>query len=190
MTGTRPSRATIAAPDWTVPVTPECLAELRAVLRELRRAPLPLFLLRPEEFELDACRAMMARVREILRDGVMFAVVDRLPGLTVVGLTGSSGKTTTKDMIAQLLAGLGPTVAPAGSLNNELGYPYTVLKAGPDTRYLVLEMGARGIGHIRYLSGIARPRIGVVLNVGRVVVIEDAAVLAADEALRKHYLGF
>lgn len=94
------------------------------------------------------------------------ASVDRLPRLTVVGLTGSSGKTTTKDMVAQLLVGLGPTVAPAGSLNNELGHPYTVLKAGPHTRYLVLELGARGLGHIRYLCGIARPRIGIVLNVG------------------------
>jgi UDP-N-acetylmuramoyl-tripeptide--D-alanyl-D-alanine ligase len=84
----------------------------------------------------------------------------------VVGLTGSSGKTTTKDMVAQLLTGLGPTVAPTGSLNNELGYPYTVLKAGIHTRYLVLELGARGLGHITYLAGIARPRIGVVLNVG------------------------
>jgi UDP-N-acetylmuramoyl-tripeptide--D-alanyl-D-alanine ligase len=57
-------------------------------------------------------------------------------------------------------------VAPAGTLNNELGHPYTVLRADPDTRYLVLEMGARGIGHIRHLCGIARPRIGIVLNVG------------------------
>jgi UDP-N-acetylmuramoyl-tripeptide--D-alanyl-D-alanine ligase len=94
------------------------------------------------------------------------AVAPRLPDLTIVGLTGSSGKTSTKDMVAQLLAELGPTVAPAGSLNNELGYPYTVLRSTVDTRYLVLEMGARGIGHIRYLSGIARPRIGIVLNVG------------------------
>jgi UDP-N-acetylmuramoyl-tripeptide--D-alanyl-D-alanine ligase len=94
------------------------------------------------------------------------AVVPRLPDLTIVGLTGSSGKTTTKDMVAQLLAELGPTVAPAGSLNNELGYPYTVLQSTVDTRYLVLEMGARGLGHIRYLAGIARPHVGVVLNVG------------------------
>jgi UDP-N-acetylmuramoyl-tripeptide--D-alanyl-D-alanine ligase len=94
------------------------------------------------------------------------AVVDRLPDLTIVGLTGSSGKTTTKDFVAQLLGRLGPTVAPAGSLNNELGYPYTVLRAGADTRYLVLEMGSRGPGHLRYLCGIAPPRIGVVLNVG------------------------
>ncbi len=93
-------------------------------------------------------------------------VVDRLPDLTIIGLTGSSGKTTTKDMLAQLLARLGPTVAPPGSLNNELGTPYTALRAGADTRYLVLEMGARGIGHIRYLCEVAPPRIGLVLNVG------------------------
>jgi UDP-N-acetylmuramoyl-tripeptide--D-alanyl-D-alanine ligase len=94
------------------------------------------------------------------------AVVDLLPELTVIGLTGSSGKTTTKDLIAQVTAHLGPTVAPAGTFNNELGHPYTVLKADRETRYLVLEMGARGIGHIRYLCGVARPRIGIVLNVG------------------------
>jgi UDP-N-acetylmuramoyl-tripeptide--D-alanyl-D-alanine ligase len=93
-------------------------------------------------------------------------VVDRLPGLTVVGLTGSSGKTTTKDYIGQLLSRLGPTVAPPGSLNNELGHPYTVLKASPETRFLVLEMGARGIGHIRHLAEAAPPRIGLVLNIG------------------------
>ncbi len=109
-------------------------------------------------------------------------VVDRLPGLTVVGLTGSSGKTTTKDMVAQLLAGIGPTVAPAGSLNNELGYPYTVLKAGKDTRHLVLEMGARGRGHIRYLCGIARPRIAVVLNVGVAHLGEFGTVEAIAQA--------
>lgn len=93
-------------------------------------------------------------------------VVRRLPGLTVVGVTGSSGKTSTKDVLAQLLARLGPTVAPPGSFNNELGHPYTVLRADAATRYLVLETSARGIGHIRYLTEIAPPRIGVVLNVG------------------------
>jgi UDP-N-acetylmuramoyl-tripeptide--D-alanyl-D-alanine ligase len=94
------------------------------------------------------------------------AVIRRLPDLTVVGVTGSSGKTSTKDLLAQLLARLGPTVAPPGSFNNELGHPYTVLRATPETRYLVLETSARGIGHIRYLTQIAPPRIGVVLNVG------------------------
>ncbi|MEV8507705.1 UDP-N-acetylmuramoyl-tripeptide--D-alanyl-D-alanine ligase [Actinoplanes sp. NPDC051475] len=102
--------------------------------------------------------------------------VGRLPELTVVGLTGSSGKTTTKDYIGQLLARLGPTVAPAGSLNNELGFPYTVLKATTGTRFLVLEMGARGIGHIAHLTGIAAPRIGVVLNIGAAHIGEFGSV--------------
>lgn len=94
------------------------------------------------------------------------AVVDRLPGLTVVGLTGSSGKTTAKDLLAALLTRLGPTVAPKGSFNNELGLPLTALTTGADTAYLVAEMGARGLGHIRYLCDITPPRIAVVLNVG------------------------
>jgi UDP-N-acetylmuramoyl-tripeptide--D-alanyl-D-alanine ligase len=94
------------------------------------------------------------------------AVLDRLPDLTVVAITGSSGKTTTKDLIAQLAARLGPTVAPAGSFNNELGLPHTVLQADERTRFLVLEMGARGPRHIRYLCEIAPPDVGVVVNVG------------------------
>jgi UDP-N-acetylmuramoyl-tripeptide--D-alanyl-D-alanine ligase len=94
------------------------------------------------------------------------AVVDRLPELTVIGLTGSSGKTTTKDVIAQVLEPLGATVAPPGSFNNELGHPWTALRAGTETRHLVLEMSARGPGHIAELAEIAPPRIGVVLNVG------------------------
>ncbi|MEE1943340.1 UDP-N-acetylmuramoyl-tripeptide--D-alanyl-D-alanine ligase [Streptomyces sp. TRM 70361] len=92
-------------------------------------------------------------------------VVARL-GTTVVALTGSAGKTSTKDLIAQLLRRLGPTVFTPGSLNNEIGLPLTALSAGEGTRHLVLEMGARGIGHIRYLTGLTPPRVGVVLNVG------------------------
>ncbi|MEN3614817.1 UDP-N-acetylmuramoyl-tripeptide--D-alanyl-D-alanine ligase [Plantactinospora sp. ZYX-F-223] len=94
------------------------------------------------------------------------AVLDRLPELTVIGLTGSSGKTTTKDLVAQLTTRLGTTVAPPGSFNNELGHPYTALQADAETRFLVLEKGARGLGHVRYLCEIAPPRIAVVLNVG------------------------
>ncbi len=87
-------------------------------------------------------------------------------GATVVALTGSAGKTSTKDLIAQLLERLAPTVWTPGSLNNEIGLPLTVLRADQDTRHLVLEMGARGVGHIRYLTGLTPPRIGLVLNVG------------------------
>ncbi|HWS37126.1 MAG TPA: UDP-N-acetylmuramoyl-tripeptide--D-alanyl-D-alanine ligase [Actinoplanes sp.] len=93
-------------------------------------------------------------------------VAARLTNLTVVGVTGSSGKTTTKDLIGGLLSRLGPTVALPGSLNNELGFPYTVLQATEQTRFLVLEMGARKVGHVGFLAGIAHPSIGVVLNVG------------------------
>ncbi|GAA2724882.1 MULTISPECIES: UDP-N-acetylmuramoyl-tripeptide--D-alanyl-D-alanine ligase [Streptomyces] len=93
------------------------------------------------------------------------AVVERL-GTTVVGLTGSAGKTSTKDLVAQLLQHAGPTVWTPGSLNNEIGLPLTALSADEETRHLVLEMGARGIGHIRYLAELTPPRIGVVLNVG------------------------
>jgi UDP-N-acetylmuramoyl-tripeptide--D-alanyl-D-alanine ligase len=97
------------------------------------------------------------------------AVVDRLVAteqLQVVAVTGSQGKTGSKDLLAQVLDRCGPVVAPPGSYNNEIGMPLTALRADPATRYLVLEMGARGVGHISYLCEVAPPRIGVVLNVG------------------------
>jgi UDP-N-acetylmuramoyl-tripeptide--D-alanyl-D-alanine ligase len=93
-------------------------------------------------------------------------VADSLPAAAIAGLTGSSGKTTTKDLAAQLIERLGSTIAPAGSFNNEFGLPLTVLRADAATRYLVLELSARGPGHIAYLCRIAPPRYGVVLNVG------------------------
>jgi UDP-N-acetylmuramoyl-tripeptide--D-alanyl-D-alanine ligase len=93
-------------------------------------------------------------------------VTDSLPAVAIAGITGSSGKTTTKDLAAQLIERLGPTIAPAGSFNNEFGHPLTVLRADSSTRYLVLELSARGPGHIAYLCGIAPPRYGAVLNVG------------------------
>ncbi|MEO7980004.1 MAG: UDP-N-acetylmuramoyl-tripeptide--D-alanyl-D-alanine ligase [Sporichthyaceae bacterium] len=94
--------------------------------------------------------------------------VDRLVegGLVVVGVTGSSGKTSTKDLLAAVLEPLGPTVAPRGSFNTEVGVPITALDADASTQHLVVEMGARGAGHIAYLCRITPPRIGVVLNVG------------------------
>jgi UDP-N-acetylmuramoyl-tripeptide--D-alanyl-D-alanine ligase len=93
------------------------------------------------------------------------AVLDRLD-VTVVAVTGSSGKTTTKDMLAGVLTRLGPVVAPEGSFNNEVGLPVTALRCDESTRVLVAEMGARGRGHIAYLCGITPPDLSVVLNVG------------------------
>ncbi|HET6152481.1 MAG TPA: UDP-N-acetylmuramoyl-tripeptide--D-alanyl-D-alanine ligase [Marmoricola sp.] len=89
------------------------------------------------------------------------------PLLQVIAVTGSQGKTGVKDMLAAVLAGDAETVATYGSFNNELGLPITVLRAQESTRYLVLEMGARGIGHLAALTAIAPPDISVVLNVGR-----------------------
>jgi UDP-N-acetylmuramoyl-tripeptide--D-alanyl-D-alanine ligase len=106
----------------------------------------------------DVVAALAALARHILR---------LLPAVKIAGITGSSGKTSVKDLCAQLVERLGPTVAPAGSFNTEYGLPLTVLRCTESTRYLVLEMSARGTGHIAYLCGIAPPRYGVVLNVGR-----------------------
>lgn len=98
-------------------------------------------------------------------------VVDQLraAGTTVFALTGSQGKTGTKDYLAGVLraiAGDAHVVATTANNNNELGVPLTALRATADTRHLVLEMGARGIGHIAYLCEIAPPDVAAVLNVG------------------------
>ena len=129
---------------------------------------------------------------------------------TVIALTGSQGKTGTKDYLAQVLATVGATVATAGNNNNEIGVPLTILKATPDTEFLVLEMGARGIGHIAYLCDLARPTIAGVLNVGTAHVgefgsreaiavakaeivqglpSEGVAVVNADDELAFHTVG-
>ncbi len=102
----------------------------------------------------------LGRLARVVHDRLVAA------GMVSIGLTGSSGKTSTKDLLAHVLEGAGPTVAPQGSLNTEVGVPLTVLEADAGTRHLVVEMGARGPGHIAYLCRVAPPRIGVVLNVG------------------------
>ena len=86
--------------------------------------------------------------------------------LVVLAVTGSAGKTSTKDLLHTVLSAAGPTVATQASFNNELGLPLTVLRLGADTRFLVLEMGARGVGHLAHLTAIARPDVSLVLNVG------------------------
>ncbi|QIG42318.1 UDP-N-acetylmuramoyl-tripeptide--D-alanyl-D-alanine ligase [Nocardioides anomalus] len=106
-------------------------------------------------------------------------------GLTVFALTGSQGKTSTKDLLAAVLGQAGPTVATHGSFNNELGMPLTALRVEPATRYLVLEMGARGIGHLTELTDLVRPDVSLVLNVGTAHVGEfgsrDAIAQAKGE---------
>lgn len=110
-------------------------------------------------------------------------VTERAGGdLLVVGVTGSSGKTSTKDLLAHLLSGHGPTVAAQESFNSEIGVPLTVCRITPDTRYLVVEMGARGLGHIAYLATMAPPDIGVVLNVGHAHASEFGSMEVVQQA--------
>ncbi|WP_344560914.1 UDP-N-acetylmuramoyl-tripeptide--D-alanyl-D-alanine ligase [Streptomyces axinellae] len=104
----------------------------------------------------SALQALAAHVVAQLRDG-----------LTVVGVTGSRGKTSTKDLLAAVLSSAAPTIATSGSFNNELGMPLTMLRSSAATRFLVLEMGVRRIGDIAELTGLVAPDIGVVLNVGQ-----------------------
>ena len=85
---------------------------------------------------------------------------------TVVGITGSTGKTTTKDMVRAVLGRSMRVVSTEGNRNNELGVPLTILQAGSDTDALVVEMGMRGIGQIARLAEIAQPNVGLVTNVG------------------------
>jgi len=95
-------------------------------------------------------------------------VVARLrPGLTVIAVTGSQGKTSTKDLLAAALSGTAPTIATIGSLNNELGVPLTMLRADGATRFLVLEMGARHVGDIAALTRLVAPDVAVVLAAGQ-----------------------
>ncbi|MEW1910925.1 UDP-N-acetylmuramoyl-tripeptide--D-alanyl-D-alanine ligase [Kitasatospora sp. NPDC085895] len=109
----------------------------------------------------------------VLVDDVMEALAKltrwqaaRMPGVTRIGVTGSSGKTSTKDLFAQTLSRAGGTSATAGSQNNEIGVPLTVAACPPDAKFLILEMGARGAGHLTHLTDMVPLHVAVVLNVG------------------------
>ncbi|MBC7248180.1 MAG: UDP-N-acetylmuramoyl-tripeptide--D-alanyl-D-alanine ligase [Actinobacteria bacterium] len=109
-------------------------------------------------------------------------------GAEVAAITGSTGKTITKDFAASILSRAGTVAYPRESYNNEVGVPLTILEARPGTRFLVLEMGSRGAGHISYLCAIARPRVGVVTNIGyahlRYFRTRDGIAAAKGELLR------
>jgi UDP-N-acetylmuramoyl-tripeptide--D-alanyl-D-alanine ligase len=101
-----------------------------------------------------------------------------LKDLTVIGITGSQGKTTTKDLLRHMLSQHGQTVAPSGNYNNELGVPLTLLECSSSTQYAVIEMGARHSGDIAHLASIAQPDIAVVLRVGMAHVGEFGSIEA------------
>ncbi|PZE68951.1 MULTISPECIES: UDP-N-acetylmuramoyl-tripeptide--D-alanyl-D-alanine ligase [unclassified Curtobacterium] len=102
--------------------------------------------------------------------------------LRVVGITGSNGKTSTKNMLRTILSRAGETVAPEGSFNNHVGAPISMLRITVDTRFLVVEMGASGIGHIASLVRIAEPDVGVVLKVGLAHAGEFGGIEATERA--------
>ena len=105
--------------------------------------------------------------------GMLAAFVrGELKNLKVIAITGSQGKTTTKDLLSHLLSSQGSTVAPQGNFNNEIGAPLTILECTQQTKFCIVEMGARHIGDIAALCQMAKPDIGVVLKVGRAHVGE------------------
>ena len=127
--------------------------------------------------DVQAALQELARAVLVRRRGL-----DDVPPVQVVAITGSQGKTSAKDMLGRVLSDHAPTVATAGSFNNELGLPLTVSRVTAETRFLVLEMGARGIGHLRELCEIAQPDISLVLNVGRAHIGEFGSQEAIAQA--------
>lgn len=105
-----------------------------------------------------------------------------LGALKIIGITGSNGKTTTKNLLRSILSPLAPTVAPRESFNNEVGAPLTMLEVDEQTRYLVAEMGASGIGEITRLVRMAKPDVGVVLKVGLAHAGEFGGIEATQRA--------
>ncbi len=139
----------------------------------------------PQALQKGAAALVVTRVdsrvrRQAVRLGVpLLRVGDTLKALSrlaarqrdllharVVGITGSTGKTITKDFTAAVLSRSGRTVRPRSSFNNEVGVPLTVLEASAETDFLVLEMGARKKGHILELCAVSRPEVGVITNIG------------------------
>ena len=100
----------------------------------------------------------------------------QLPNLKVIGITGSQGKTTTKDLLHHILEGIGPTISPENSFNNELGAPLNLLRCDEETAFCIAELGARHIGDIANLSSIVKPDVGVVLKVGNAHLAEFGSV--------------
>lgn len=100
----------------------------------------------------------------------------QLPELKVIGITGSQGKTTTKDLLQHLLEGIGPTISPENSFNNELGAPLNLLRCNESTKFCIAELGARHQGDIFKLASMVKPDIGVVLKVGNAHIAEFGSV--------------
>ena len=131
--------------------------------------------------EVDQPCVVVSDVMQAVADLAKFTRV-QLANLTVIGITGSQGKTTTKDLLNYILSSVGETVAPVGSFNNELGVPLTILECNEQTKYCIVEMGARHIGDISALCEIAKPKIGAVLKVGNAHIGEFGSREAIAQA--------
>ena len=130
----------------------------------------------PQLVVRDGLDALAALAREVV------ARVHAQGDLRVIGITGSNGKTTTKNLLRAILEAEAPTVAPEGSFNNQVGAPISMLRIDEATRYLIVEMGASGVGEIARLVSIARPDIGVVLKVGLAHAGEFGGIEATEAA--------
>ncbi|PYY59515.1 UDP-N-acetylmuramoylalanyl-D-glutamate--2,6-diaminopimelate ligase [Curtobacterium sp. MCSS17_011] len=141
----------------------------------------------PQIVVTDGYEALAALAHEVVTR-VRMSTADRVDAdgrpapLRVVGITGSNGKTSTKNMLRTILEQHGATVAPEGSFNNHVGAPISMLRVTDDTRYLVVEMGASGVGHIAKLVSIAEPDVGVVLKVGLAHAGEFGGIEATQRA--------
>ena len=115
-------------------------------------------------------------------------LLSKLPNIWKIAVTGSSGKTTTKDLLADLGKLIGPTISPTGSYNNEIGLPQTVLECDDKTKVLILEMGARQVGNIDKLCTIAKPDTSIILNIGTahagIFETEDKILNTKSEIIR------
>ena len=115
-------------------------------------------------------------------------LLSKLPNIWKIAVTGSSGKTTTKDLLADLGKLIGPTISPTGSYNNEIGLPQTVLECDDKTKVLILEMGARQVGNIDKLCTITKPDTSIILNIGtahaRIFETEDKILNTKSEIIR------
>ncbi|MCS6582186.1 UDP-N-acetylmuramoyl-tripeptide--D-alanyl-D-alanine ligase [Curtobacterium citreum] len=141
----------------------------------------------PQIVVTDGYEALAALAHEVVTR-VRMSTADRVDAdgrpapLRVVGITGSNGKTSTKNMLRTILEQHGATVAPEGSFNNHVGAPISMLRVTYESRYLVVEMGASGVGHIAKLVSIAEPDLGVVLKVGLAHAGEFGGIEATQRA--------
>lgn len=139
----------------------------RYLQQALQQGAAAVVISRPEQVDLTACENYI-----LVPDGLLFVQqlahwLRKKTQAPVVAVTGSTGKTSTKDFLAALLSALGPIVVTQGNHNNELGLPLTLCQLKEDTRAVVVEMGMRGLGQIDFLCRIAQPDYGIITNIGK-----------------------